>query len=453
MKKDDFKLTKSQLELKEKITVFLNSDERLFLITGKPGVGKTTTIKYSLEHYLVKDIEMGNQGDHSSVVGICFAHQAKKVLQKHIPTCSTFAAAFGYKEVIKENGQKTFEYDNYSEAFKIGKANIPVFIHDEVSQYSQEMLDILLNETSIFSKIILIGDKAQLPPINENDQTDSDSPVFDLDIPEHCRHNLTERVRQTKNNPILQLSDVIRTEIFGSQNIPLVLKAISESKMHKGIGFSYLAYYDLLDHLGSQNDFDFNVIAYRRKTVDYFNQMIRAYLLDNPDNSLVKNDIIIMLDNYYKIAGKEVEYVLHNSDVFTIDKVEKCKERLIVGNKHHYVESYNALSIEEPKRPILVPTQYGQVIYDQILKEAYALAIKRVVTWKNYWDLRKHFCNISYGYAITAYKCQGSTYRDVYLDYQDILSTGPLTPKRKLQSIYTAMTRAQQNVYFLYNGQ
>ena len=32
---------------------------------------------------------------------------------------------------------------------------------------------------------------------------------FDLNIPDECRHELTERLRQTKDNPILELSDNI----------------------------------------------------------------------------------------------------------------------------------------------------------------------------------------------------------------------------------------------------
>ena len=54
-----------------------------------------------------------------------------------------------------------------------------------------------------------------------------------------------------------------------------------------------------------------------------------------------------------------------------------------------------------------------------------------------------------YGYAITAYKAQGSSYDSIYLDINDVLLTRPLTPKRKLQTIYTAITRARNNVYFL----
>ena len=61
---------------------------------------------------------------------------------------------------------------------------------------THEMLKIIMKETSIFSKIILMGDQMQLPPIGDDMKYDEDSPVFYLDLPDNCSHTLTERVRQ-----------------------------------------------------------------------------------------------------------------------------------------------------------------------------------------------------------------------------------------------------------------
>jgi hypothetical protein len=35
------------------------------------------------------------------------------------------------------------------------------------------------------------------------------------------------------------------------------------------------------------------------------------------------------------------------------------------------------------------------------------------------------FCDFTKGYGINAYKCQGSTYKNVFIDLIDILETGP----------------------------
>ena len=59
------------------------------------------------------------------------------------------------------------------------------------------------------------------------------------------------------------------------------------------------------------------------------------------------------------------------------------------------------------------------------------------------------FCEFTMGYAINSYKSQGSTYQNVFIDLMDILETGPLTPKRKLQAVFTALTRATDIAYFI----
>ena len=59
------------------------------------------------------------------------------------------------------------------------------------------------------------------------------------------------------------------------------------------------------------------------------------------------------------------------------------------------------------------------------------------------------FADCSYAYALTGHKAQGSGYKYIYIDTNDILTIGPISNKRKLQALYTAMTRATDLVSFL----
>ena len=221
-------LTNSQKEAAEKIDKFLKSDQMYFRLTGPPGSGKTFLIKYALERFLKEEEDTGKM----CVVGITLSHKAKNVLNKaSIRHCRTFASAYGYKEVIKEDGSRVFSPASFLEEKPVGHLPIPIFVHDEISQYSYEMKKIVFTKTSIFSKVILMGDKAQLPPIDSTMAVDEDSPMFSFELPDFCQHELNERVRQKKGNPILDLSDIIREEIFGSQNMSRVIEEILKPKL------------------------------------------------------------------------------------------------------------------------------------------------------------------------------------------------------------------------------
>ena len=59
--------------------------------------------------------------------------------------------------------------------------------------------------------------------------------------------------------------------------------------------------------------------------------------------------------------------------------------------------------------------------------------------WKKFWALKELFHEIKYAYAITAHRSQGSTYEQVFVDYQDILYNR--NRKEAFQCLYVACSR------------
>jgi ATP-dependent exoDNAse (exonuclease V) alpha subunit len=58
------------------------------------------------------------------------------------------------------------------------------------------------------------------------------------------------------------------------------------------------------------------------------------------------------------------------------------------------------------------------------------------------------YLEVDYGYALTVHKSQGSTYDDVYIEYNNLLANKKDTEKYKL--LYTAITRCSNKLHIYY---
>ena len=136
-------------------------------IRGNSSINKTRT-KEGLEKQLKHDKENINPHDVffdmfnlPNVFGITQSHKAKMVLMQSLWACGTFASAFDLKEKIDQaTGKRTFERTGKFISDKaVCRYPIKVFVHDECSMYSQQMLDYVLKDTNYSGKIIFMGER------------------------------------------------------------------------------------------------------------------------------------------------------------------------------------------------------------------------------------------------------------------------------------------------------
>ena len=137
-----------------------------------------------------------------------------------------------------------------------------------------------------------------------------------------------------------------------------------------------------------------------------------------------------------------------------IDFVEKGKLEGIDIYKIYIDTEGNSdfKGIENIFIPVVSPKgvpEYSKIFYHRKSKALNAPYDKRKSLWKYFFDFKNSFADCSYAYAMTGHKAQGSGYRYIYVDINDILTVGPISAKRKLQALYTAMTRATDLVMFL----
>jgi hypothetical protein len=87
---------------------------------------------------------------------------------------------------------------------------------------------------------------------------------------------------------------------------------------------------------------------------------------------------------------------------------------------------------------------------DYIYWEIIELLFNKIWSYYYYNISLSPFADISYGYAITSYKSQGSTYSDVFIGIPNMLNCSMVDPYVRMKSLYTAITRASNSIY-IYN--
>lgn len=441
----------------EKIQRFLESEHRVFRLLGGAGFGKTTMIRFALKQFLDEDWNNRGQNKRPNVAGITLSHTAKGVLRGSVHDTHTFASAFGYKENInEETGERTFKPSDKFLEPPIGHEKIPIFVHDEISMYSQQMLDILLKEHPKGSKIILMGDQAQLPPPGEEDPNDpdADSPTFYLPLPEECQHELIEPVRQKIGNPILELSFLVRRQIFNEQNLNTVISEILKPRIIEGIGYDVQSKQYCTDEFLAKADYLNNkFIAFRIKEVAKLNKELRDLVFNHPEEPMMNNDIIFLTNNF---SVDKPEFRLFNGDEYIVERVQKNDFRVMGRDIECHFAFIPNSRFNFPVY-VITPTNKGRHLYEDTLSELKEAALENGKLWHKYYRFKESFTEFTMGFAINAYRAQGKTYQNVYFSLMDLLTIKikrgdrwvSMSNKRMLQTIYTVITRASQKVVFI----
>ncbi|MEL7086298.1 MAG: AAA family ATPase, partial [Cyanobacteria bacterium J06597_1] len=196
-------LTVQQWQALQDLEAFVEGDERLYLLTGYAGTGKSTLLQALI-------VRLREVGDDRTIALTAFTNKAKKVLESMTAKwgldvdCLTCCQLLGIRPAINpETGQQEFKPDR---AFQSQIDKYALVVVDECSTIGEEMWAVLLNAvTGLFKdvKLLFVGDRAQLPPVNE-----TESPCFEQ-IGQAT--NLTEVVRY--GNAIGRVADRLRQNI------------------------------------------------------------------------------------------------------------------------------------------------------------------------------------------------------------------------------------------------
>lgn len=280
-------------------------------------------------------------------------------------------------------------------------------------------------------KVILVGDDHQLPPVMEEK-----SIVFE----EVTRKIVLHEIIRTEKSDLLRFYKGLRGFVDGAHShFPFSVYRSQDVMLLPQFPASIL-----------KMSFDPNkdkIVAYRNKTVDAYTQMVRKILYDDPEEEVVKGERL-MFQHYY-LASDNVPF--YPSYEFTVDNVrivykkvggKECKMYEITHRDHVFYKIH-------PDDRSVFETFFG----DWKMKIKRAVQRKNLkkketsAMWKEFYDKKNYFdVPVTYAYALTVHKSQGSTYRKVFLDVQDLECVRYIDLQQYKHALYTAGTRASERL-------
>ena len=314
-------------------------------------------------------------------------------------------------------------------------------------------------------RMLLVGDKAQLPPVGEEESPALRSDVlraYGLTVYE-C--DLNEVLRQSQDSGILYNATVIRQMITHDEVTQL-------PKIHfKGFAdISIVPGDELIERLASSYSEvgidETMVITRSNKRANVFNQGIRNMVLGR-EEELTTGDMLMVVKNKYKNAlsplpsehGKEKQPALTfiaNGDRAVVRRVRNLREFYGFRFADVSLEFPDYDNAEEDMTVILdalmteapaLTQEQNEQLFQRVLEDYEDIPLKADRMKKVREDEYYNALQMKFGYAITCHKAQGGQWAHIYLD-QGYMTDEMLTPDY-IHWLYTAFTRATEHLYLV----
>ena len=417
-------LSPEQWAALQDIEAFLQSQSKLYLLTGYAGTGKTTLLQALLTR-------LREQGDNRAVAFTAFSNKATKVLRSmaaqwgHEVDCLTCCKLLGLKPVIDtSSGEQLF--DSVSDQFN----QVPDYrlvIVDECSMINKEMWKLLVNAVSrldIMTQMIFVGDPAQLPPVNETEACCFKEILNTAALTEVIRYGGAISLIANDVRQHIDREQLPRYQSDTSADLTEGVFVTSRSKWQQLLirAFTSERYQQDPNHV--------RVLAYTNYRVKQLNQAIRTAIYGaNIDEYVVGERLIA---NHPCLDDEGI--LLQTSEECEVLEIKRGE----VG--------------ELPIWRLTVCTEADQfrdlvVLQQQALPEfkrrsqAYAQAKE----WEVFWSFRQTYHDVNYAYSLTVHKSQGSTFQDVFVDVPNLMRNP--TPVERNQLVYVAFTRAAKRLF------
>ena len=318
-------------------------------------------------------------------------------------------------------------------------------------------------------RLMLIGDKAQLPPVGEEESPALNTAMlqgYGLTVYE-C--DLNEVLRQSEQSGILYNATMIRQMITHDDitQLPKIrFSGFSDIKPMPGAELIE-ALADSYHHVGLD---DTIVVTRSNKRANIFNQGIRNMVLDREEELSQGDILMIVKNNYYwmeeerkKIKEKDNQVPSNDIPAFLANgdraKVLKVRRRIdLYGFRfatlllqfpdygNYELEATVLLDTLTSEAPALTHDQQEQ-LFHQIEEDYQDVPLKADRMKAIRQDQFYNALQVKFAYAVTCHKAQGGQWAHVYVD-QGYMTDDMLTPDY-IHWLYTAFTRATEMLYLV----
>lgn len=425
----------------------------VMILRGSAGTGKT-----SLAGAIVRTLTSLNQ----KVMLLAPTGRAAKVFSVN----SGHPAFTIHRKIYR---QRTFSGDGGQFNLNDNLHTDTLFMIDESSMIANEGL----SETSFGSgrllddlvrfvytgrncRMLLIGDKAQLPPVGEEESPALNATVmagYGLKV---YQCDLNEVLRQSQDSGILFNATIIRQMITHDEATALPhirfsgfadIKMVPGNELIESLNSSY-------SEVGIDETM---VITRSNKRANIYNQGIRNTVLDR-EEELTTGDMLMIVKNNYYWTEKQKSSIpfIANGDRVRVQRVRNTRE--LYG--FHFADlwlvfpDYDNLEMQATvitdslttEAPALTHEQNEQLL-NKVMEDYSDIPLKpdriRRIKQDDYFNA----IQIKYAYAVTCHKAQGGQWAHIYLD-QGYMTDEMLTPDY-IHWLYTAFTRATECLFLV----
>ena len=301
-------------------------------------------------------------------------------------------------------------------------------------------------------RMVLVGDKAQLPPVGEDESPALMSDVLRAYGMKVYECDLNQVLRQSEDSGILWNATRIRT-LIDDWILPKIrfqgfadIVRVPGDELIESLATSY-------SRVGMDETM---VITRSNKRANIYNQGIRNTVLDREDELCRGDQLMIVKNNYYWTEqSKEISF-LANGDIAVVQRVRNVHE--LFGFRFADVtmtlpdyDSYeltatvilDSLTTESPA----LSREQQEQLYNAVMEDYADIPLKadRIKQLKK--DKYFNALQIKFAYAVTCHKAQGGQWAHVYID-QGYMTDDMLTPDY-IHWLYTAFTRATEKLFLV----
>jgi ATP-dependent exoDNAse (exonuclease V) alpha subunit len=439
----------------QKIAVFLfnTSNDEIFVLKGYAGTGKTTIISTVINH--LETINM-------KCVLLAPTGRAAKVI-------SNYSGKPAYTIHKRIYFPKKSKGGGVSFTLQQNKFKNTIFIVDESSMISDTSLDSklyangsLLDDLFFYveagnnCKLLLVGDTAQLPPVNMTVSPALDIHTLSLNYQKNIQHiELDEVMRQAETSGILYNATQLR-ELLDSHFI--------DTFQFNLIGFKDIVRlqdgYDIQDAIHSAYDNygleDTVFIVRSNKRANQYNQQIRTSILSKESELSTGDYLMVVKNNYFWLKEDTEAGFIANGDIIEVLEIRKIQElygfkfatvKIRMVDYPNQAPFYTILMLDTitSESPSLTYEQSNQLYQEVLLdyedeRQQYKKLQK--VKENEYFNALQ----VKFSYAITCHKSQGGQWKTAFVE-QPYLPDG--IDVDYVRWLYTAITRAEEKLYLI----